>query len=86
MQSILAHPCLAVAVGSWTFWLGTWVGYYAFVGLSLALLLLCERLLASALDGPAWKAFAYFAMFCSLPVYLMLWTGQPHVLLVVSVR
>jgi hypothetical protein len=81
----LAHPCAAVAVGSWTFWLGTWAGYYAFVGLSLALLLLGAWLLASALDGPAWKAFAYFVMFCSMPVYLMLWTGQPHVLLVVSV-
>ena len=62
-----------------------WTSYYLFVGLSLGLLLLGARLLATVSAGAAWKAFAYFAMFCSMPVYLMLWTGQIHVLLVVAV-
>ena len=79
------HPCLAVAVGSWTSWLGPWPGYCAFVALSLGLLLLAAGLLASALEGVAWKAFAFFAMFCSIPVYYMLWAGQMHVFLVVAV-
>ena len=35
--------------------------------------------------GPGWKAFAYFAMFCSIPVYYMLWAGQIHVLVVLAV-
>ena len=81
----MAHPCPAVVLGSWTSWLGPWPGYYAFVGLSLGLLLLGAWLLASVLEGPAWKAFAYFAMFCSIPVYYMLWAGQIHVLLVLAV-
>ena len=81
----MAHPAAAIAVGSWTFALGPWVGYYTFVGLSLALLLLAGRLLASVLEGPGWKAFAYFAMFGGIPVYYLLWAGQLHVVLVLAV-
>ena len=81
----MAHPAAAIAVGSWALGLGPWGGYYAFVGLSLGLLLLAGRLLASVFEGPGWKAFAYFAMFCSIPVYYMLWAGQIHVVLVLAV-
>ncbi len=28
---------------------------------------------------PACRGFAYFAMFCSLPTYVMLWNAQVHV-------
>ena len=79
------HPCVAVAVGSWTSWLGPWTGYCAFVAVSLGLLLFAATLLASALEGAAWKAFAFFVMFCSIPTYYMLWAGQMHVFLVVAV-
>ena len=41
--------------------------------------------LASTVEGPAWKAFAWFAMFCSMPIYPMLWAGQLHVVLVLAV-
>jgi tetratricopeptide (TPR) repeat protein len=79
------HPCLAIAVGSWTSWLGPWAGYCAFVAVSLGLLLLSARLLALGLAGSAWKGFAFFAMICSVPVYYLLWAGQMHVFLVAAV-
>ena len=42
-------------------------------------------LLASAFQSPAYRGFAYFAMFCSLPTYLMLWNAQAHIFLIVAV-
>ncbi len=42
-------------------------------------------LLASAFQTPAYRGFAYFAMFCSLPTYLMLWNAQAHIFLVLAV-
>lgn len=53
-----------------------WVGYGLFVGVSLGLLFLAGRLLASALEGPAEGGFAYFAVFWPLPTYMMLMEGQ----------
>ena len=43
------------------------------------------RLLASAFDTAAGRAFVYVAVFCSLPTYHVLWAGQVHVLLVLAV-
>jgi tetratricopeptide (TPR) repeat protein len=81
----LYHPAVALAVGPWTAPLAPWTAYAVFVGVSLGLLLLSARLLASVFQNPAIRGFTYFAIFCSLPVYMMLWVGQSHVLLVVAV-
>ncbi len=81
----LCHPFVAVAVGPWTASLAPWTAFWLFVFVSLGLLLLSAWLLASAFHAPAYRGFAYFAMFCSLPTYLMLWNAQAHVLLVVAV-
>jgi len=81
----LYHPFMVVAVGPWTAPLAPGAAYGLFVGVSLGLLLLSARLLASAFQTPADRGFAYFAMFCSPPTYLMLWNGQAHVLLVMAV-
>jgi Flp pilus assembly protein TadD len=48
------------------------------------LLLVGARLLASAFSTPAYRGFAYFALFCSFPTYLMLWNAQVHVLVVLA--
>ena len=79
------HPCVAIAVGSWAFWLGPWAGYCTFVAVSLGLLLLGARLLAFGPPRSTWRAFAFFAMICSVPVYYLLWAGQIHVFLVAAV-
>ena len=84
-SSYLNHPFLAVAVGPWTAPLAPWTAFWLFVVVSLGLLLLSAWLLASAFPAPAYRGFAYFAMFCSLPTYAMLWNAQAHVLLVVAV-
>ncbi len=81
----LYHPVVALAVGPWTAPWAPWTAYAVFVGVSLGLLLLSAWLLASAFPSPAVRGFTYFAIFCSLPVYMMLWSGQAHVLLVVAV-
>ena len=79
------HPFVAVAVGPWTAPLPPWVAFYVFVGVSLGLLLLSARLLASAFQNPTDKAFCYFVMLCGLPVYVLLWNAQMHVLVIFAV-
>jgi tetratricopeptide (TPR) repeat protein len=81
----LNHPFVAVAVGPWTAPLAPWPAFWLFVVVSLGLLLLSARLVASAFEAPAYRGFAYFAIFCSLPTYLMLWNAQAHVFLIVAV-
>ncbi len=81
----LCHPFVAVAVGPWTAPLAPWTGFWLFVAVSLGLLLLSAWLLASVSKTSAYRGFVYFAIFCSLPTYLMLWDTQSHVLLVLAV-
>jgi hypothetical protein len=83
--AFLAHPFMSVAIGSWAFWIGAQHCHYVFVCFSLALLALSAWLLASVGKGPAGRAFACFSMFFSAPIYLMLWAGQLHVLVILSV-
>ncbi len=79
------HPMVAVAVGPWTVPLAPWTAYGVFVGVSLVLLAMSAAAIACQLEGGLLRAFAVFAIFCSLPTYLMLWSGQMHVVLVLAV-
>jgi Flp pilus assembly protein TadD len=81
----LNHPFLAMAIGPWTAPLAPWTAYWVFVVVSLGLLLVGARALASAFQTPAERGFVYFALFGSLPTYLMLWNAQVHVLVVLAV-
>ena len=80
----LNHPLLAVAIGPWTAPLAPRAAFWLFVVVSLGVLFVSAWLLASAFKTPGYRGFAYFAMFCSLPTYLMLWNAQAHVLLLLS--
>ncbi len=82
--SYLNHPFLAVAIGPWTAPLAPWTAFWVFVVVSLGLLLIGARLLASAFPTPAYRGFAYFALLGSFPTYLMLWNAQVHVLVVLA--
>ena len=73
------HPFLAVAAGSWTAPWSPWLAYGIFACLSVGLLFLGAWCLASIFDDPLGKAFCYFAMLCSRPVYLVLWNGQMEI-------
>jgi len=79
------HPMLAVAIGSWTALFPPWIAYGLFVAISIGLLALSAWILAWHFEGKLLPAFTLFALFCSLPTYLMLWNAQMHVLLTVAV-
>ncbi len=81
----LSHPMVAVAIGPWTAPLEPWTAYGVFVGVSLVLLAIGAAAIASQLEGRLLRAFTLFAMFCSLPTYVMLWNAQMQVLLVLAV-
>ena len=74
-----------MAIGPWTAPLPPWVAFYVFVGVSLTLLLVSGRLLASNFQDPLDRAFCYFAMLVGLPVFVLLWNAQAHVLIVFAV-
>ncbi|HTU25497.1 MAG TPA: glycosyltransferase 87 family protein [Pirellulales bacterium] len=79
------HPAVAVVIGSWTSLLSPWTAYGAFVAVSLGLLAVSAGVLARQFDSRTLQAFTFFALFCSLPTYLMLWNAQMHVFVVVAV-
>jgi hypothetical protein len=79
------HPFAAIIVGPWTAPFEPWTAYCIFVGASVILLAFSGWILGTAFKNPAHKAFAYLALFCSLPTYLLLWNAQLHVLLIVAV-
>ncbi|HTU25180.1 MAG TPA: hypothetical protein VMF30_07270, partial [Pirellulales bacterium] len=81
----LFHPAVAVVNGSWTSMFAPWVAYKLYVGMSLVLLAVGAGMLARQFDSALLRAFTFFALFCSLPTYLLLWTGQAHGLVVLSV-
>ncbi|HTU24784.1 MAG TPA: tetratricopeptide repeat protein [Pirellulales bacterium] len=81
----LSHPMVAVVVGSWTAKLPTWTAFGSFVGVSLVLLALSAGVLAAQFQSRLLQAFTFFAIFCSLPTYLMLWNAQTHVLTILAV-
>ena len=83
--AFLSHPMVAVAIGPWTVPLAPWTAYGVFVAVSLVLLAISAGAIACQIEGRLLRAFTLFALFCSLPTYLMLWIGQMHVLLVLAV-
>jgi tetratricopeptide (TPR) repeat protein len=74
-----------VAIGPWLTLFSPWHAYWLFVVVSLGLLLLSAWLVASPLPTAGCRGFAYFALFCSPVIYLMLWLAQMHILCVVGV-
>ena len=84
--AFLNHPMVAVAIGSWTAPLAPWTAYGAFVAVSLVLLAVSAAAIGCQLgEGRLLRAFTLFALFCSLPTYLMLWSGQMQVLAILAV-
>ena len=81
----LIHPFPAVVIGPWTAPFAPWTAFWLFEGFSLGLLLVSAWLLAAPFQTPTYRGFAYFAIFCSIPTYEMLWIGQHHALVVVAV-
>ena len=78
------HPSLAFFVGSWTWLLPPWTAYALFTALALVSLLFCARLIAASAQSGVERGLVYFILFCSPPMYLLLWNGQMHIFTVIS--
>ena len=83
--AFLSHPMVAVAIGFWTIPLAPWTAYGLSSVVSLVLLALSAGVIAYQLEGRLLRAFTLFALFCSPPIYAMLWLGQTQVLLILAV-
>ncbi len=79
------HPVLSIFVGFWFALLNPWVSYGLFVFISIAILVYCAFLISKQTDENLIKQFAYFAILCTFPTYLLLWNAQMHVFTVLSV-
>ncbi|MFA6584218.1 MAG: hypothetical protein WCS77_07975 [Elusimicrobiaceae bacterium] len=79
------HPAVSPLLGGWLSLFSPWVSFWIFSGLSFGALCCCGYLFSRLTENPVHKALAYFFMVCSPVVYLMLWAGQLHVLVVAAV-
>jgi hypothetical protein len=80
----LAHPAFSVFVASWFSFFKPWTAYILFTIFSLLLILLSARFVAELSDIQLNKRLAYFFMICSFPLYWMLFVGNMHAPLVLS--
>ena len=74
------HPALSLLLGSWLSLFPPWGAYSIFVMISVFILFVLAKQAASLGNSAAWKLSSPVWIFCSMPVYLMLWNAQPHVL------
>ncbi len=81
----LSHPMVAVAIGPWTLPLPPWTAFGLSFAVCLILLAMSAGAIAYQLEGRLLRAFTLFALFCTMPTYLMLWLGQTHVVLILAV-
>jgi len=78
------HPAVSVYIGSCLSLFKPWTAFAVFAVFSIVLLWWCARLAMAHAAGRTEKLFVPVLFFCSLPVYLMVWNGQMHVLLVLA--
>ncbi|MFA5162195.1 MAG: hypothetical protein WC421_08105 [Elusimicrobiales bacterium] len=78
------HPAAAVYAGSWLSVFPPWAAFYVFAVFSVLVLLFCARLLGRLSGNALNRSFICFLLIFPLPVYLMIWNGQLHVLLLAA--
>lgn len=81
----LAHPLFSVLVMSWFSWLQPWFSYAAFVLFSLLIMMYCAFLFAKLTKNKSEKLIYYAFFLLSFPLYWMLYVGNMHAPLVLSV-
>ncbi len=79
------HPVLSILLGSWLSLFNPWVSYSLFVLISVFILIYCGFLISKQTKNILTKRFAYFAILCTFPTYLMLWNAQMHVFTVLAI-
>ena len=79
------HPVLSLLLGSWLSLFNPWVSYSLFVLISVFILFYCGYQISKQTKSILTQRFAYFAILCTFPTYLMLWNAQMHVFTVLAV-
>lgn len=80
----LAHPLFSVLIMSWFSCLPPWISYVAFLFFSLGIMGYCASLFAKYEKDPTEKLFFYALFLMSFPLYWMLYVGNMHAPLVLS--
>lgn len=80
----LAHPLFSVLVMPGFAFFPTWVSYALFVVFSLLLMVYCGAILAKKATSSEGKSIYYALFLCSFPLYWMLYVGNMHAFLVLS--
>lgn len=76
------HPLVSLALGSWLSLFPPVVSFYVFVFLSIGIVIYCGRLLNEILNQ---EGKEYLLLGCSIATYLLIWSGQIHVFIMLSV-
>lgn len=80
----LAHPAFSVFVASWFSFFSPWVSYSLFALFSLCLMIYCAYLISKITDDKLHKQICFFVLLCAFPTFWMLFVGNMHAPLVLS--
>jgi hypothetical protein len=80
----LAHPAFSVFVASWFSFFSPWISYSLFSIFSLCLMIYSAYLISKITDDRFHKQLCFFVLLCAFPTYWMLFVGNMHAPLVLS--
>lgn len=81
----LAHPAYSVFVASWFSFFDPWTSYWVFGIFSLILFAASAWLISKDTDIPLLKVSAFFFLLCSMLTFAVLYTGNMHAPIVLSI-
>ena len=80
----LAHPALAVWLGSWLSFFDPATSYGIYTMLSLAMMAACAWVITRESDSPLTRRLIWFLILTAFPTYWMLFVGNVQALLVLA--
>lgn len=80
----LAHPAYSVFIASWFSFPEPWTSYWLFGFFTLALFIACGWIISRDARDPLDKRLAFFFLTCSMLVFAVIYTGNMHAPLVLS--
>jgi hypothetical protein len=81
----LAHPAFSVFVASWFSFFSPWTSYWLFSIFSLGIMGVCGYLISKRTPDLLNKQLSFFFLLCAFPTYWMLYVGNMHAPLVLSI-
>ncbi len=80
----LAHPAFSVFVASWFSFFDPWTSYWLFGIFSLILFAASAFIISRDAESPLHRVLPYFFLLCSMLTFAVLYTGNMHAPLVLS--